>query len=346
MNDANGGNILTAVRTKSRGGKIALAGLVAVAMLLTQLLFFPLPKPMLRYLTVESADTMLNDSERKVAGIENFWRIFSAELVQQSLISHFHDRHSKKAWSNDATYAGMLLHRLRPTLISQREIYHESAGTPTAIAGLGWCDEVNGIAGRLLAQDFDKVEIVGVRDKKAGGHSFGRFWSPQYADWLYFDIWTEEVLIFRARPNAAPEYLYRSRPIGPSVVTPDDFALLTKLHSGTERGFVHNRLQDTVGGYFGTRIANIFAHGSPHPQEFLATLKVMIAENAFEPVSWRKVPRHSTPLARTYGKARVAHMLGDDSTARRSYRLVAERDPESSYGLASKKFLERLSTNR
>lgn len=340
------GNTLMVERTKSRRGAIALAVLVMATMLFAQLFFFPLPKPTLRYLTVQNAGWMLGDTKRKLGSIENFWRIFTSELVQQSMVSHFHDRHSKKGWSNDATYAGMLLHKLRPTLISQREIYHESGGAPTAISGLGWCDELNGIAGRLIAQDFDKVEIVGVRDKKAGGHSFGRFWSPQYADWLYFDIWTEEVLIFRARPDSAPEYLYRSRPIGPSVVTPDDFALLRNFHSGTGRGFVHNRLQATVGGYFGTRIANIFAHGSSHPQEFLATLNVMIAENAFEPASWRKVPRASTPLARTYVKARIAQMLGDYGIARRSYRLVAERDPESSYGLAAKKFLKRLSTTQ
>ncbi len=333
-------------RTKSRRGTVALAVAVAAALLFAQILFFPLPKPLLRYLTVQSAGWMLNDTKRTLAGIENFGKIFTSELLQQSMISHFHDRYSKPSWSNDANYAGMLLHKLRPTLISQREIYHESAGTPTAIAGLGWCDELNGIGGRLLAHDFDKVEIVGVRDKKTGGHSFGRFWSPQHADWLYFDIWTEEVLIFRVQPNSAPEYLYRSSPVGPSAVTPDDFAIVNTLHSGTKRGFVHNRLQDTVGEYFGTRIANIFSHGSPHPQEFIATLKVMIAENAFEPVSWRKVPKHSTPQAREYGKARIAQILGDNRTARYSYRLVAQQDPESSYGLAAKKFLGRLSTTK
>ncbi|WP_424537763.1 hypothetical protein [Sphingorhabdus sp.] len=310
-------------------------------LVLAQLLFFALPRPVLHYVVTNNAGWLLNDRERATNIPERMAQIFTGELVQQSMISHFHDRHSKEQWKDDAAYAGMLLHKLRPALISQLEIYHKADRLPTAIAGLGWCDELNGVGGRLLAHDFDKVEIVGVYDRELNdGHSFGRFWSEQYSGWLYFDIWTEEVQVFRVLPNAKAEYLYRSRPVGPKDVKQVPFSTLAKFHGGANKGFVHARHADTVAGFLASRTINFFSHGSPLPRESLAPIEAMKARKKAAPSSSRVAPRHQTKQIGHFAEARLAQMLGDYKTAQHHYRLVARSDAASSYGLAAAKFLD------
>lgn len=315
-----------------------------VALLFVQLLFLPLPRPALNWLSANSAAWLLNDSQRADNIPERMAQVFTGELIQQSLMAHFHDRVGKPQWKDDAAYAGAMLHALRPTLISQREIYHTAVGTPPALSGLGWCDELNGVAGRLLAHDFDRIEIVGVNDKETGGgHSFGRFWSPQHKDWLYYDIWTEEVLIFKVRPGQAPEYLFRSSPVGPSVVTPDDFDVLSTYHAKANQGFVHVRYQNSLAGHIGTRLWNFVSHGSTIPREAIAPIKEIFARVEKAGPSKRIPPRHFNAQIQAYTDARLAQMAGDGQLAQALYRQAEQSDPKSSYGLASAKFLDRLS---
>lgn len=329
---------------RSKRRKFVWLTLGAVTILvLAQLLFFALPRPVLHYVVTHNAGWLLNDRDRATNIPERMAQIFTGELVQQSMISHFHDRYGKARWKDDAAYAGMLLHKLRPALISQREIYHKATRYPIALSGMGWCDQLNGIAGRLLAHDFDHVEIVGVhQEKTGGGHSFGRFWSEQYDDWLYFDIWTEEVLVFRASDDGKATYLYRSSPVGPSVMTPDDFPVLTTYHAAAKKGFVHARYQDSVAGYLADRTWNFFAHGSPLPREALAPIDAMKARNKAAGPSTRKAPRHNADQIRSFAEARLAQWYGEDKAARHYYQRIASADPESSYGLAASKFIKRL----
>lgn len=316
---------------------------LCVALLAAQVLFFPLPRPVLHYLATNSAGWILNDNGRSKSIPGKMAQVFTGELIQQSMIAHFHDRYGKSQWKDDAAFAGMLLHALRPTLISQREIYHQAVGTPTAFSGLGWCDELNGVAGRLLAHDFDRIEIVGVNDPKTGGgHSFGRFWSKQHMDWLYFDIWTEEVLIFKIRAGKAPEYLFRSSPVDPNVVTPDDFGILRSYHAKAKQGFVHVRHQNSLAGHIGSRMWNFFAHGSTMPSEALAPIKALVEREKQAAPSKRIAPRHYNRQIRAYTDARLAQIFGDLDTAKSLYRSASQSDPKSSYGLASAKFLDRL----
>ena len=316
-----------------------------VVLLLAQLLFLPLPRVALNLLFTNNAAWLLNDRERAGSIPERMARVFTGELLQQSIVAHLHDRFGKRVWRDDAAYAGALLHRLRPTLISQREIYHTAVGTPPVLSGLGWCDELNGVAGRLLAHDFDRVEIVGVNPTKPGmgGHSFGRFWSKQYNDWLYFDIWTEEVLLFRVLPGATVDYLFRSSPVGPSVVSPDDFVVISTYHANAKQGFVHVRYQNSLAGHIGSRLWNFVSHGSTTPYEALAPIKAIVAREKLAGPSKRIPPRYFNRQIQSYSSARLAHMAGDSQTAQALYRRAVRNDPKSSYGLASAKFLDRLS---
>lgn len=328
---------------KQRRAMMVLVGLFTL-LIAAQLLFLPLPWPVERYLALEKAGWLLNESESPKSLPGRALHIFVSELVQRSITRHFHDRHGASEWDDDAAYAGQLLHKLRKILISQREVYHRPGSRSTMLSSFGWCDELNGAAGRLLALDFDSVEIVGVSGLKVtdGGHSFGRFWSRQHADWLYFDIWTEEVILFRVRPGADPEYLFRSRPVGPSVVVPDDFGKLTTYHARAKQGFVHVRYQSTLAAHIGTRLWNLLSQGSTMSREAATPVKAIFAQAPTIEPSQREFPPHQTAEITAYVEARLAHLSGNDRLAIEMYRRVARSDTKSSYGLASAKFLNRL----
>ncbi len=69
-----------------------------VALLFVQLLFLPLPRPALNWLSANSAAWLLNDSERADNIPERMAQVFTGELIQQSLMAHFHDRVGKPQW--------------------------------------------------------------------------------------------------------------------------------------------------------------------------------------------------------------------------------------------------------
>ncbi|MBK8375050.1 MAG: hypothetical protein WAT18_10015 [Sphingorhabdus sp.] len=56
-------------------------------LVLAQLLFFALPRPVLHYVVTNNAGWLLNDRERATNIPERMAQIFTGELVQQSMIS-------------------------------------------------------------------------------------------------------------------------------------------------------------------------------------------------------------------------------------------------------------------
>jgi hypothetical protein len=325
-----------------RSGKWRLLLLVAIAALAVQLLFLPLPKFVIRPVAENSAAWLLNDNGVPPSGLDGAMQKLVGEMLQQSLIAHFHSSGPEHRIGNDAAFAGAQLRRLRPMLINQKELYHDPAKGPIALSGLGWCDMANGLAGRLLAHDFDHVQIVGVRDSASGGgHSFGRFWSEQFDDWLYFDIWAEEIFVFRAQKGRAVEYLFNSRPLANGVKWPDDVALVKEFHARAREGFVHNKLQASVGSYVFHRLANLVRHGSMTAAEALAPLEIAAAQSAGP--SLRVAPPAKSRAITSYATARVEHFLGNRDQAAALYEHVQKQDRGASvFGSAASIFAARL----
>jgi hypothetical protein len=325
--------------------KIKLISICLVFLILSGYFFVnPFPKSIVRLAAGWGAAWVLNDSDQLLYGFENPMQKFFGEMLQQSLIDHFHSRRIDRNKNDDAMYAGKQLDRLRPLLINQSQLPHNPISGPVGLSGLAWCDTANGLAGRLLAHDFDDVQLVGVRfGDDGGGHSFGRFWSNQYRDWLYFDIWTEEVVIFLSPNLGDVVYLYRSQPLSYEINWPNDTAAARKSHAMIYKGYIHNKLQSSVFKYYLHRIFNLLFHGSTATIDAIDPLEVDLNKSISIPKKKDIMHKINGPNISIYAYARIEHFFGNYNEAYKLYKNFELQDQNKSLlGGAAHIFSERL----
>ncbi|MDP8993888.1 MAG: hypothetical protein M3N07_02730 [Pseudomonadota bacterium] len=263
--------------------------------------------------------------------------------LQQGLAAHYHNSHSPAEALDDAAKVIRLLADLKLRFISQTELTYRQANSPVAVAGMGWCDGINGFAAAVLSHEFPRSEIVAVVDRlQRGGHSFGRVWSEQYRDWLYFDMWTDEVVVFRSRPGARAEILARARPLGARRLPQESPEVFRRMYDNAHSGFTQYRVQPTLGGYVFSRIANLLSNGSRSPAGTVEAIAE--ASTITLPNDPRVLPPDGPVAKADYVEARFHHLLGDENRAREAYARVvaAEGEPLSAYGRAARIFIDRI----
>jgi hypothetical protein len=328
----------------SRRIRLAVAAIAAV-LLLTPLVA-PLPRLLLPVVAAAAPDWMLGS--RGGSGFVEAGRKLVRLELQSSLAAHLAERPIPPDLP-DAQRIARRLRAVKAAMIDQTELPHRPVNGPV-VAGLAYCDSLNGFAATLLSHEYDEAGIVAVDDPVTGTrHSFGRVRS-RGRDWLYFDIWGDQVAVFRSHPGRGAEYLVRLRGV---VRTPPPgvMAMVGRVHDRAHAGLAHNRLQPTVGGYLIHRLANWLRHGDasgPGVREGLAAkgLGGPIPAGTSAPywASWGSPPPTRPPAAiDAWLSARLSHLAGDLGGARRGYAEVArEEGPGSVYGRAARIFLERL----
>jgi len=78
---------------------------------------------------------------------------------------------------NEVLTAAALLLKIYPLLANQEAVDHAPALRPVLLSGMGFCDQLNGVAARVLAAHFGSAQVFALRD--SGGfsdHSIGRFY--------------------------------------------------------------------------------------------------------------------------------------------------------------------------
>jgi hypothetical protein len=332
---------------KERRGlfRLRVLGLIALLLLLLQFLFGTLPKAALYFVADNMAATVLNETKPPaILPISASKRLF-ALWMEQNIISQMYSAHPSTA-QDDATRIGMRLVTLRSALLSQLELHHDVPEAPVEIAGIGWCEGLNGVAAILLSHEFDNAELVTLKgpSQVAGdGHSFGRVWSLQYNDWLYFDIWSGEVAVFRNKRGQRAQYLFRQIPKGLIPQASLDMEKLHWFHDRAKLAVTQNQLQPTLGGYLGNRIANYFDHGFTAPESAAALIAIPVSVKA---PSEKQIKRfeNTTSASQSYVHARLAQLLGNTNVARQYYQKVANMDvnQNSTYVNAAAMFVQRL----
>ena len=327
--------------------------MLATAIVGLLLLLFPLPRPILSPAMERSSGWLLADGEgggrlsqaaRKIVGLE----------LQLSLAAEVHRSQRLPPGLSEAQRIAARLGAVKSMMIDQTELPHARVGAPAAIAGLVYCDGLNGFAATVLSHEYDEVGIVAVDDPATGvRHSFGRLRSPREG-WLYFDLWTNQVAVFRSRPGHPADYLAQvqlpsARPIDPGVAQ-----MVRRLHDRAFAGIVHNRLQPTLGGYAVFRAANWLRHGDTAPAGARAALAAAARQAGRRrpgvpverPAQLRVQPTERTIAASAYGRARYRHLIGDTEGARAAYAEVLRQEggQASLYGRAAQIFLQRLAT--
>lgn len=308
--------------------------------LAAMLLFVPLPRAATRWLALTNASWLLtrytgNESRAVEAG-----RRLMGIWVQQSLVAHMHRAQQIPAGGDDAWRVAARVLAANRVVASQVALPHWPVNSPTIVSGLGWCDGVNGVAANLLSWDFGRAQIVGVADPVTGaGHSFGRVWSAQYRDWLYFDIWSDEVVVFRSRPGRPAEYLVRDLPFGRHDRDAAERAKLARIYDAAHGGWAHNEIRPTLGGYLALKLRQTLERRGHTPA----------AAPPATPVEQPPAPQefnspNTSPANETYLAARIDHVLGDTAAARRGYAEVVRREggPRTTFGRAAELFSGRL----
>lgn len=307
------------------------------------LLFVPAPRAAIPWVMERSSGWLLTEYQGSSSLPTRAARKLAGLWLQQGLAAHVHEAQPRPGSGDDAERILQRLVSLKPKFISQTELVHGPANSPAAVAGLGWCDGINGFAATVLSHEFPRSEIVGVVDREQrGGHSFGRVWSEQYRDWLYFDLWTDEVAVFRSAPGRRAEMLARARPLGPRRLALESPEVFQRMYDDAHSAFTQYRVQPTLGGYIFTRLANLVSSGSSAAEgadEAIAAASAITLPND---------PDLVTPIrpeaGADYLQARFHHLLGHEDRARDAYRQVAakERPPVSAYARAARIFLHRL----
>lgn len=86
---------------------------------------------------------------------------------------------------------------IRGKLLSQEEIYHPPSNVPSIFSGVGWCDQLNNTAAQAATYLTGKSDVIALIDREGRSpHSIARTWSPTRDEWIYFDVWPSQVIIF------------------------------------------------------------------------------------------------------------------------------------------------------
>jgi hypothetical protein len=314
--------------------------------LLFQIGFGVAPKPVLYFVADKMAASLLNESEVSSSMPVITTRRLAAIWLEQNVLAHVYSEQILPAGMDEAHQMGARLVKLRSQLVSQFEVKHPAPQAPTEIAGLSWCDGLNGVGVILLSHAFDRAEVVGLKGKGLGpgdGHSFARVWSKQYKDWLYFDIWSGEVLVFRSQAGRKAQYLFRQIPKGDVLSSHVDNETLSWFHDRAYRAIPHNELQPTFGSYLWNRVRHYIDHGYTAPKS-MKLLQVEPSSLSAGPPDTRDQAINYTSLPRTYMRARLDALFGKSASARSAYLKVAMRDAgaNSAYGKAAALFIQRL----
>ena len=321
----------------------ASAGLVLLC-ILSLPLFVPAPRPVLERLVYASSDWILTDYDSEPLTMAGAARKTLGLWVQQSLAAHVFASQPIPSGVPDYVRLARRLERLRPLLLSSSDLYHAPVNAPVAVAGLGWCDAINGFAATILSHEFDRAEVVGVADANLGRHSFGRVWSNEAQDWLYFDAWPSDVVVFRSRPGRRARVLARLRPVAAEPGAADTREMLSPIYDLAHEAVAHNRLQPTLGGYLLARL--------PGLRDRVTIAEVRLApDRAVQqwPDAWL-VPilkDHRSPAAAHYLRGRLNHVFGDLAEAKASFRAVQRLDqaPSSTFRRAAQIFERRIDQN-
>ncbi len=288
-----------------------------------QVLVWPLHETVARWLVLGAERWVLSDYlvQPTTVGdrLRNVARKSLAIKLQLGLLDHLHDLNRTGAAADDAALVLRELSPLRARVLTAADVPHQPSDWPVVISGVGWCDQVNGLASVLLAQEFPVSQGYCVANG-TGGHTIGRVWSSSTRDWVYFDVWPERVVVFRVGPDGGPIDL---TPDGTLAAARRDCPTIYPLYSEVPRGWVFSEARSTFGGHVAGKLFSVL-RGRSAPS-FVPVRK----GEGNNSVLNTNAPSDRPPsvdtrceLRRTYLRARLEHLLGGPRAAAEMYAEV------------------------
>ncbi|HET8796995.1 MAG TPA: hypothetical protein VFO89_04875 [Thermoanaerobaculia bacterium] len=310
--------------------------------------FLPPPRPLLRWMVSWSAPMLLEGADSDSA-LRSVMKRAVRAYTNVALARELGNR-SVEQGGSDEEILGRMMATVRSVVLAPRrpdEIRHATALWPALLSGVGYCDQTNGIVCRMAAHHFPKAELIALytRDGRMSPHTVGRVWSEQRQDWLYFDAFYAQPVIFTRDAEGMPNFL----PVDAGEVMPSREKISPSIY--TLGGWKLNQFPGTFAMYLIDRLtpdepvkieasksrrpvarppAVAAASGAPaileHPPE-----ELVVYETA--PVPDRPILRDPSvyrSVVKDYAAARVSHLLGPGGRAAYhavvNKRSIAQRD--------------------
>jgi len=304
---------------------ILLTGSIAasVAGLFAVVAFFGIPTPIVHSLIRLSAGCstgLQNDPDRIVRhGSDcSFTRKFLNNYARHAFIARLNERLPKVPGSfDDVQKLRYYLRAAAELLVSQTDADTVPPNCDLFTLGFGYCDQVNGAAAILLSHHFKNSQAYALVDANGvSPHTIGRVWSDQRKDWLYYDIWPTDKLIFTYGGGSITVLDHDTRFMDPSRAStkerPTASRSMQEVYRLIVRGFVLIESEPSFGRY-------VLNRTRWHVARFVEGI---FSTSASTNAAGQNTGNSSAPVARefllpcSFIDARFAHILGDRQKAK------------------------------
>lgn len=132
----------------------------------------------------------------------------ASTLAQLKMVNYLNSEIESKAQGNsEAGHILNVLKKVRSLMKTQYEDSFPPINWPSLLLGKGYCDQINGVAGQILSLRFKSTQLIGLRLATGEAHTVGRLFSATENDWLYFDAWAPNLVIFKVAKNGEIVFL-------------------------------------------------------------------------------------------------------------------------------------------
>jgi hypothetical protein len=302
---------------RPRWGRRSVGAVIVLAALGTFAAVVPLPDSASRWLLLASRDWVLSDYRREPTDgpVMTAARRLLATFAEYQLAAMFRRHHPLHAGLDEP-------HRILARLVALRRMLLNQVEVPHA-AGTGWCDQLNGVAAMVLAAELGPTELIGVTDPVTGdGHTIGRVWSARQQRWLYFDLWSDDLVVFGAEADGGVRMLATARFRSEHASDAATASLLHRWWAAGPTGTAFNRFAATFGGYLWWKTRAAMSRRTLPAQRTPAGAP----EDAAPEATLLRVGSLRGHGASLFIRARVAQLAGEAQSARALYDSAAH-DP-------------------
>lgn len=220
-------------------------------------------------------------------------------------------------------------------LLSQIQVKHRATQNSTLVFGFGYCDQVNAVAAIALAQFFDRVEMIGIQGTKTHeGHSFGRVWLPKMQNWVYFDLWSDDLFLLALNKTAEVQILRRVDSSGAEKThSLADNSPFIKIYRDLAQAKPYLGFPKTALNYL---LRSAILNHQSYLMPYVVTKNISLAVSTNEALIPKKI-------LKIYLNARREHIFGNTHKARKLYKkFLNEAPPNSPFTRAAEIFQTSL----
>jgi hypothetical protein len=170
-------------------------------------LLIPPPRPVVRALVNAFPTAVLTGSDADTGVTRVFKR--SLHLYVKSALASYVAESLDAAGEGDEAALLRIVERVREIMLNQTQVPHAAKTWLPLASGLGYCDQINGVAAHVASHRFRRAQLYALYDplRNSSPHTIGRIWSDERRDWLYFDASFDTPVLFAKRGDGAPEFV-------------------------------------------------------------------------------------------------------------------------------------------